>query len=205
MKPELAHRIRKLGISMRTLAALAGLGICVACNSLLPTSRETVESPWESFDEAKAAYDSIVPMETTTEDLKSIGYDPDRTENVRVLSYLDVVNRFLPQGSMTREDLDPGLRDCLAARDACWAVEVEPNVIDKRREGYLLLDIFGFRRETITTGWRFSAVVVLKQDTVRYKIWDGSPSIEEKEVNKKPLGPLQDLDEIIAPRRVVVP
>ena len=130
---------------------------------------------------------------------------PFGAENVRVLSYLDVVARFLPQGRLTLEDLDPDLRACLAAREDCWAIEVAPKVIEKRREGALVVDMLGFRRETITTGWRFSAVVVLEADVVRYKIWDGSPSIEETTITKKPLGPLQEMDEAVAPRQILVP
>lgn len=205
LKPRHFKRARRLGAAVRIFAAFAGLGLSVACSSVLPTSRETAESPWDSFEEAKAAYDSIVPSQTTEEELKAIGYDPYLTENIRVLSYLEVATRFMPQGSLKPEDLDPGLRDCIAAREACWAMEVAPTTIDKRREGFALLDILGFRRETITTGWRFSALVVLKDNVVRYKIWDGTPSVEETVINRKPLGPLQDLDQIIGPRRVVVP
>ncbi len=172
---------------------------------MLPTSQETAKSPWATFEEAKAAYDAIVPSQTTTKELLEIGYDPFSAENVRVLSYLGVVARFLPQGTLTLEDLDPDLRTCLAAREDCWAIEVAPEVIDKRREGALLVDMLGFRRETVTTGWRFSAVVVLENDIVRYKIWDGAPSIEETTVTKKPLGPLQEIDEAIAPRQIMVP
>jgi hypothetical protein len=197
--------LRGLGAALRTLVAVSGVALCAACSSMLPTSQETAKSPWNSFEEAKAAYDSIVPSETTAEELKAIGYDPFLAENIRVLSYLNVVARFMPQGTLTLEDLDPALQECLAARQACWAIEVAPRVIDKRREGALLLDIFGFRRETITTGWHFSAVVVLEDSVVRYKIWDGAPNIEETTVTKKPLGPLQEMDEAIAPRHVVVP
>jgi hypothetical protein len=197
--------LRGLGAAMHAFAAFGGLGLCVACGGMLPTSQETAKSPWNSFEEAKVAYDSIVPSQTTAKELQDIGYDPFGAENVRVLSYLDVVARFMPQGTLTLEDLDPDLRACLAAREACWAIEVAPKVIDKRREGALVVDMLGFRRETITTGWQFSAVVVLEDDIVRYKIWDGAPSIEETTVTKKPLGPLQEMDEAIAPRQLLVP
>lgn len=198
-------RSRQFRGAIRSLAALGGLIFGTGCGGLLPSSEEAPKSPWTSFEEAKAAYDSIEPSKTTAADLKAIGYDPYGAENVRVLSYLDVLSRFLPQATMTRDDLDPALRDCLAAREACWAIEVAPEVIDKRREGFVLLDVFGFRRETITTGWRFSAIVVIEDDVVRYKVWDGTPSIEEQRVTRQPLGPLQNLDEIVAPRRIIVP
>lgn len=188
--------------------ALSWPAIClattVAC-SILPATTETAESPWESFEEAKAAYDTIVPRQTTKAELTGLGYDPLETPNVRVLSYIDLIQRFLPREAIAPESLDPDLRACIEAREDCWGYEVAPSVIDRQREGNIALDIFGFRRETVTTGWRFSAVVVLMEDLVVYKIWDGTPKIREQKVETKPLGPLQELDKIIQPRPIPVP
>lgn len=188
--------------------AFGSLVICLAATaacSILPTTTETADSPWESFDEAKAAYDSIVPRQTTKAELTGLGYDPLETPNVRVLSYIDLIQRFLPREAIAPESLDPDLRACIEAREDCWGYEVAPSVIDRQREGNVALDIFGFRRETVTTGWRFSAVVVLMEDLVVYKIWDGTPKIREQKVETKPLGPLQELDKIIQPRAIPIP
>ena len=88
------------------------------------------------------------------------------------------------------EDLDTALRTCIAAAAGCWANEVTPQFLHKEREGNVVLDMFGFRRTTVTTGWRFSAIVVLKSDIVHYKVWEGTPSIMEEKTATKPLGPL---------------
>ncbi len=177
----------------------------LAACSVLPTTTETAESPWESFEDAKTAYDAVAPTQTTKAELTELGYDPLETPNVRVLSYVDLIQRFLPQESMSLQGLDPNLRLCLEARERCWGYEVTPSVIDRSREGNIALDIFGFRRKTMTTGWRFSAVIVLMDDRVQYKIWEGTPKIREQKVETKPLGPLQELDNIIQPRPVPVP
>ncbi len=180
---------------------LPTLGAC----SALPTTKETAESPWQSFEDAKAAYDAVAPTQTTKAELAALGYDPIETPNVRVLSYVDLIQRFLPRESIDTQALDPNLRSCIEARERCWGYEVTPSVIDRTREGNIALDMFGFKRETMTTGWRFSAVIVLMDDLVQYKIWEGTPKIREQKVETKPLGPLQELDNIVAPRPITVP
>jgi len=180
---------------MLVMAAFLGLTGCGS--SALPKSKTTTQSPWETFEEAKTAYDSIEPFQSTADDLKAIGYDPYTSANVRVLSYLDVIERFLPKDSLRMESLDPGLRTCVEAAVDCWAYEISPNVVKSRREGNAFLDVFGFKRTTKTSGWRFSAIVVLMDDIVQYKVWDGTPSIREEKIVTKPLGPLQEMEDVV--------
>ena len=59
------------------------------------------------------------------------------------------------------------------------------------RVGSFFLDFLNFRRTTEITGWRFNAVVVLKDDVVVYKLWGGRPMIKELNESRNPLGPLQ--------------
>jgi len=175
----------------------AVLVLAAACSGPLPKTKDVAGSPWQSFDEAKAAYESIVPLETTAEDLKAIGYDPSTSPNVRVLSYLEVIERFMPKDAIHVADLDTALRSCIEAGTACWAYEVTPKLIHEERRGNVLLDVFGFKRTTVTTGWRFTAVVVLKDDLVHYKVWEGTPNIQEEMTKTRPLGPLQEVDHIV--------
>ena len=96
------------------------LALLNACATVLPATTETAESPWDSFEAAKAAYDSIVPTQTTTTELKALGYDPYATPNVRVLSYVDIIQRFLPRNTSDPDSLDANLRACIEAREGCW-------------------------------------------------------------------------------------
>lgn len=178
-----------------TIVAL--LALITACGGPLPKTSEVAESPWQSFDEAMAAYQSIVPLETTAEDLKAMGYDPFSSPNVRVLSYLEVIERFMPKDAIHVEDLDSALRNCIEAGSKCWAYEVTPHFVHKEREGNVVLDVFGFKRTTVTTGWRFTAIVVLKSEIVHYKVWEGTPSIMEEKTATRPLGPLQEVEDIV--------
>ena len=50
------------------------------------------------------------------------------------------------------------------------------------------------------TIWRFTALIVIEDDVLQYKIWSGTPKIAEQKVETKPLGPLQEIDSIIQPK-----
>lgn len=173
-------------------ALLAALYISLtACSNALPRSERTMRSPWESFDEAMSAYEKIIPYETTTDDLKALGYDPYSTPNVKILSYLDVIQRFMPNNSIKQGDLDPGVDFCLKARERCLAYEATPGNSKTKREGNVLLDLMTFKRKTVDTGWFFNALIVMVDGVAVYKVWSGSPLISGEEIRKNPLGPLQ--------------
>jgi len=168
------------------LLALSG------CGSSLPKGEAKTQSPWQSFDEAKAAYDSIELQETTTDDLQELGFDPYSTPNVKILSYLDLIEVFSPNDSVKPDDLPPSVLACIKAREQCLAYQATPSVSSSKRVGNVFLDLLKFKRERIRTGWSFNALVVINQGVVVYKIWSGVPSIDEMESRKNPLGPIQD-------------
>lgn len=56
------------------------------CASMLPVSKTNVESTWESFDQAKAAFDKIHPHQTTRADLAALSFDPFKTPNIEILT-----------------------------------------------------------------------------------------------------------------------
>jgi hypothetical protein len=160
----------------------------------LPSSKLDTKTIWTSYDEAKTSFDAIIPYQTTTEDLEHLGYDPFMTPNITLLTYIDLLHRFLPNNSITKMDLDEGIQDCVALKDECKAYEVSLKIRREKRFGNVLLDLLGFRRKTKVTGWEFNAFIVLKRDTVVYKISGGKPNIDELIDHKKPLGPLQDIE-----------
>ncbi|MCP3873232.1 MAG: hypothetical protein GY699_08785, partial [Desulfobacteraceae bacterium] len=70
---------------------------------LLPSIKQTTKSPWQHFEEAKRSFDLIVPHKTTSEDLKRIGFDPFETPNVKLITYLELLERFMPNQSIRME------------------------------------------------------------------------------------------------------
>ena len=167
------------------------------CKSLFSSTSQRSRTPWDNFDAAQTAYDKVIPHKTTITELKSLGFDPLTTPNIKILTYLDLIQRFIPNSSITIQDLQPDVRDCIESKDCCHAYEMDLDLTDSKRYGNLALDVFGFNRKTRTTGWRFKALVIVKDDVVAYKLRSGEPNVNRLEQKKKPLGPLQELDNIL--------
>ena len=70
---------------------------------------------------------------------------------------------------------------------------MQPQIISNKRYGNFFLDVLNFRRKSRESGWRFRALFIVVEDIVVYKLWGGSPVIDELSETKNPLGPLQDL------------
>jgi len=181
------------------LLALA-LNLTSGCSGLLPVAKTTDESRWESFDQVKASFDLIIPMETTKADLQKLGFDPYQTPNIQILNYLAIIDKFMPNTNITMADLPPGLRGCVEAKDSCLAYELKVQSIKSQRQGNVFLDLLRFKRQT---GWHFSAFIVLVDDVVVYKLWDGKPRIEGEVYRKNPLGPFQEPADIATDAAVI--
>ena len=178
-------------ISTRCLLGLLSL-LTAACSSMLPVVHNE-SSPFTSFDDARRAIDSLVPMKSDVETLTRMGIDPAKQANTTILTQADVVRRFVPSALLQREDLDPGVLVCLQARDECRGWEIQAAQITKARTGNFLADFTNFSRRSETTGWRFNALILLVRDRVVYRAWGGQPKVSEIEINTNPLGPLQEM------------
>jgi len=178
-------------------AVLAPLLLVLGCSSLLPTVKETTRARWETFEEMKKTYEQVVPYETSTEELRQLGFDPFSTANVKILTYLNVTQRFLPNPSVEKEDLPPGVQECLEAQGKCNAYELDVVNLRSKRHGNVFFDLFNFRRKTHRSGWTFKALFVVVDGAVVYKLWSGNPIIDETTDKKNPLGPLQNAEDIL--------
>ncbi len=182
-----------------TYWSLLSLLLTSCSGLLLPSIETTSKSPWQSFEEAKIAFDKVIPNQTTREDLKKLSFDPFETPNVSLITYLELTQKFIPNQSIRLEDLDPNVQDCLKTKEACQGYQVSPQMLHSKRYGNLLLDLFNFRRQKLSSGWKFDALIVLKDDLVVYKLWGGEPNISETEDKKNPLGPFQDIGNVLPP------
>jgi hypothetical protein len=189
-------KILKMRISLAG-AALAAVILVQGCSSLLPTVKEETRSNWASFEETKAAYDEVVPYETSADEFRAIGFAPPATPNVKILTYLDVLEQFLPNSSIAVEDLPQGVRACFEAQADCHAYELDIVNLQSERYGDVVADLFNFRRKTHKSGWTFKALFVVVNEVVVYKLWSGNPLIDEKIDKKNPLGPLQQSEDIL--------
>lgn len=171
---------------------LLALGLS-GCGSMLPHGEERVTSPWDSFDQVMAAYDKVVPRQTTRQELEQLNFSPEQSPNVQILNHFEILNRVAPHQALGREDLPVGLLACVRTEGQCQAYEVKVQVTENKRYGNFLADFLNFRRKTQIRGWAFNAVFVLNDGLVIYKVWSGTPRIDEYRDVNNPLGPLQGI------------
>jgi hypothetical protein len=166
-------------------------------------SKTSDDSRWENFDAVKACFERITLLETTRSELMAFGFDPYRDSNIQIHNYLALINKFMPNTNITKDDLPPGIRDCLESKESCIAYELKLQSLKGERYGNVILDLLKFKRQTHQSGWRFSAFIVMMDDVVVYKLWEGQPRIEGEVYQKNPLGPFQDPADMIVGARVL--
>ncbi len=171
------------------------LVLLAGCSFLLPSKETQKNDQWHSFDQVQTLYEKITPDKTTVVQLKQLGFDPYVENNVKIESYLDTRTRFDPFS--TGKNIPPTVEKCLKKFDRCYAYVVDVSYDYEKRVGNAFLDLTGFRKEILTTGWSFQAVFVIEEDTVVYKLWSGQPNKKAYVDEIRPLGPLQSLDDFI--------
>ena len=188
-------------IRMRLAACLAAapLLLLAACGSLLPTGVSKSPLPWGSYDEAIHAIDRIVPYETTRADLQREQIDPAANPSITILSYTDLLQRLTAVSAVDPARLEKGIADCLNAGKRCSAYSIEIRQVASRRVGNFWLDMLNFRRDEVTTGWSFSALIVLIDDLAVYAIGGGQPNVSTEKIDRNPLGPLQGIGQTLRP------
>lgn len=184
-------RILRIGWAL-ACGALAG------CATLLPAASSVTDSPFDSFEAAEAALLKVLPYQTTTPEMKALGFDFSTSPNVTLITYPDVVARLAPNGNVPLDALEPGIRDCILARTACQAYEIQITRQKRQREGSFWLDFLNFRRTTAVSGWRFEALIVVRDGVVLFRKFGGERQISRVEKQVNPLGPLQGAGEIAA-------
>ncbi len=92
--------------------------------------------------------------------------------------------------------LDPGIPQCILARNECRAYVFRFERKQRQREGGFFADFFNVRRMTRITGWWFEATVVVTDGTVLFRNHGGQAQIDLVERSINPLGPLQPAGEV---------
>jgi hypothetical protein len=180
----------------RTILVLALTGWLAGCSSLLPRSKETsggTATAWQSYEEAEQAFARITPGTTSVRELAALRLDPRTNPNITVVPRFAVKQRFMVNSTVTLADLDEGVRECIAADSACVGWEINQSAMQKKRNGNAALDTLRMRRETHSSGWRFTGLLLIKDGVVLYKLAGGRPLIHEIAQTEDMLGPLQAL------------
>jgi hypothetical protein len=176
------------------LGLVGALLLTTGCHTLFSSSQSITVSRWNNYDDVEAAFGKITPYQTTVADLQKLGFDPKILPNVKILTYVDIVQTFLPNAGIHKEDLPAAVRECIEAKEKSRAYLVDLQNLVNRRHGNLVLDMFGFRRESHGSGWQFKGMILINTDLVVYKLSSGEPLVSFEENKIKPLGPFQELD-----------
>jgi len=171
---------------MLSLVGCGGLG-------LLPHETKAAANNFQTYEQVQSAYSDVVPGATRLTDLPRMGFDTATTPNVEVLSYLGVIERFMPRSTISFDRLAPQVQACIEAQDRCSAFVFHPEHVETHRTGNFFLDVMGFQRQTVATGWSAEVVLLMQDGHVAYKVMSGRPRIEDTSDQVTPLGPLQDV------------
>jgi hypothetical protein len=188
------HHVHATTKAATVVARAVAAGVCLlagGCTTLLPSSRTEVVSVWSSYDDAVKSLATVAPYLSTRQSVHAQGLDPGRNPAITVLHFADVLQRFAAATLIKPEDVDRGIRDCLQAGKQCGGYIIAVEKLHRRRVGSFWLDSLNFRRETVTTGWRVDVLLVFVDDALVYKLVGGRPLVNEVELRRNPLGPLQ--------------
>jgi hypothetical protein len=178
----------------RVLIALMVLGLG-ACSSLLPRGSTDTPTGFGNFEEAQAAAQRVIPMETREAELAKLGFDPAAGANVVLVPYPEIVGRLAPNPGVPFELLDPGIRQCIEAQTACRGYVFHFERTDRRREGGFWSDFLNLRRTTYVRGWWFDALIVVRDGKVLFRNFAGQARTDKVEKQVNPLGPFQPAGE----------
>ena len=171
------------------------------CASLLPHSYSVTHSPWKSYKEVVDAYNTVVINKSTVTDIKKVGFNIYSTSNLKVLSFVDIA---AATSTLELKDMGKGITKCLKVRDFCSGYIFEPQVAQTDRYGNFWLDILNFRKRTRDTGWKFKASFLVVDSVVVEKYWYGEPMINVEKTVVNPLGPFQEIGNIISTPKVAL-
>jgi hypothetical protein len=178
-----------LSPTLVVLAALLG-----GCSAMLPQTKETSDSgsqAWQSYREAEATFEQIVPGRTTVAELRALRLDPQTNPDTTLLHGFEVRQKFIVNQHVSLDDLDEGVRACVSAGPSCVGWNIDHIATQTRRTGNAALDLLKMRRETQTDGWRFTGLLLIRDGVVVYKLSGGQPLIRQVVNNDDALGPLQ--------------
>jgi hypothetical protein len=165
-----------------TLAAVFLVGLTlVGCASLgfLPRRNELAQDrTFQNYQDVVAAYSNIVPGRTRADELARLGFDAAVQPNSETLSYLGVIERFMPRQSARFDRLATPVRACITAQQRCSAYVFRPSQLEQERTGSVFFDLLGFDRTTIDRGWTAEVVLLMQDGRVAYKAMSGKSHME---------------------------
>jgi hypothetical protein len=144
---------------------------------------------FQNYQDVVDAYSNIVPGRTRADELAKLGFDAAAQPGAETLSYLGVIERFMPRQSARFDRLARPVQTCIAARQRCSAHVFRPSQLKEERTGSIFFDLLGFDHTTIDRGWTTEVVLLMQDGRVAYKAMSGKPRIESyhEDIGSRPL------------------
>lgn len=165
--------------------------IFTGCSSLLPREKNLTVGMWDTYEEAANTFSEIVPYVTTKDDLINLNINPEVNNNITLLNYTEIANRFDLGTDIEGYTPDKGINECIIAKVECRGYLINEKKLKSKRYGNFWSDLLNFKRKTDITGWTFEGVILIKNGVVVYTLSSGTPALHEKLESHRPLGPLQ--------------
>jgi hypothetical protein len=150
----------------RSAIVLAVTMSLVGCGTLsfLPRQSDAGEPGFKSFQEIQKAYARVEPGVTRASQLGALGFTSGAG---KTLSYLGVIERFMPRDTVHFDALSPAVQECIAARNGCSAYVYHPEggVADA---GERMLGALGLARKH-SPGVSGELVLLIENGRVAYK------------------------------------
>jgi len=101
---------------MRVYGFIAAIVILLGAAAGLLARTGAGEPTVQPYQVTARAYDQLEVGITAAAILPDLGFDLSRADR---LSYLAMIEQFMPENSTGFDKLDPAVQDCLTARDRC--------------------------------------------------------------------------------------
>jgi hypothetical protein len=169
--------------SLRYVTSIAGVIAVLAlvgCGALtlLPRQGDPVPVRLMTVKDLAAAYARVQPGLTRTTQLTSLGFDLGAA-NSQALSYLGVMERFMPRDSVRFDRLNAVVQDCIAARDHCTALVFRP--MDRSHTytwaHHSLLSAFGLGAAAAAVERTPEITLLVRDGRIAFKMISGLPAV----------------------------
>lgn len=193
--------------------------VLTGCATVLPSGSQQSSIhalPWKNYDEFSENTEKVVAFKTTFDNLKKIGFNPDRNgiPNTEVLNKEKVRQKLLPRQNDSVDSLPPGAKECYINFSVCPGYAFSAKKVNTRGIGSAWLRVIRVKKEDETTGWKGTVDFYLlprkyipsaylpaddmvaggeargEEAVVVFMSVGGIPNIQELVVKKTPLGPL---------------
>jgi hypothetical protein len=136
----------------------------------LPRHGDVAQSKILTGRDLVAAYARIQPGLTRASQLARYGLDT-AAANTQVLSYLGVMERFMPRDSVAFDRLDLAVRDCIDARDRCMALVFRASDLTRAALARDFLSTFGLGASAAADTPRVT--LLIRHGRVAFKMLSG--------------------------------